>query len=285
MSLLRKIISRYIVARWQLVWVDNSIEELIAGQPLRWQPIYNPYEDCWFADPFIVEADADRVLLLAEEYSLRTCRGHVALITVCRRQRAIVDRRVVWQDDSHYSFPFIVGQDVRYIDFMPENHDNGRLAIYRYDRQEGTAEMRECVAHEPLTDAVMWQGKLWATHEDDRFWDRLGIYAGGADGYEKEGEQVFRENIARNAGAFFEVGGQTYRPAQVCNKMYGEGISIQRVETIAGQLRMEEVRRFSVGDGMHSLAVAADVVIADRKLFWWPWLSKTTYRLLGKSDR
>ena len=42
----------------------------------------------------------------------------------------------------------------------------------------------------------------------------------------------FGGKVARNAGEVFVVDGQYYRPAQDCNKNYGNGIVIQRIESV-----------------------------------------------------
>lgn len=39
----------------------------------------------------------------------------------------------------------------------------------------------------------------------------------------------FQSNVARNAGDAFYIDEQMYRPAQDCNKCYGNGIEIQKV--------------------------------------------------------
>lgn len=285
MSWWRKFLIRHLAARWELVWIENQLEGLLAGEPLRWHPVINPYSDCWFADPFILESDPSTVRLLAEAYSIHACRGSIALITIDRRTKTITDREWVLKDDSHYSFPFIIGQQKDSIDFMPENHDRGSLSVYRYDRVQKQAAQLCLVAREPLTDAVIWDGRLYATHEADRVWDRLGVYEPQDGLYEKTAEIGFRENYARNAGAFFECHGKVYHPAQVCSRMYGEALSLQEVITGNRGTVMREVSRYSIGAGMHSLTTKDGVIISDRKLFPHPWLSKLAYRLTGKSDR
>ena len=85
---------------------------------------------------------------------------------------------------------------------------------------------------------------------------------------------VFDECIARNAGDFFEVNGVTYRPAQECNRWYGNGLSIQKFENGA----FTEVRRIP---GMHTLNSYQGVTVVDRKVFPFQWV----YWLLRRSDK
>lgn len=85
---------------------------------------------------------------------------------------------------------------------------------------------------------------------------------------------VFDECIARNAGEFFEVDGVTYRPAQECNRWYGNALSIQKFEDGA----FTEVRRIP---GMHTLNSYQGVTVVDRKVFPFQWV----YWLLRRSDR
>lgn len=85
---------------------------------------------------------------------------------------------------------------------------------------------------------------------------------------------VFDECIARNAGDFFEVEGVTYRPAQECNRWYGNGLSIQKFEDGA----FTEVRRIP---GMHTLNSFQGMTVVDRKVFPFQWV----YWLLRRSDK
>ena len=85
---------------------------------------------------------------------------------------------------------------------------------------------------------------------------------------------VFDECIARNAGDFFEVNGVTYRPAQECNRWYGNALSIQKFEDGA----FTEVRRIP---GMHTLNSFQGVTVVDRKVFPFQWV----YWLLRRSDK
>ena len=85
---------------------------------------------------------------------------------------------------------------------------------------------------------------------------------------------VFGECIARNAGDFFECGGKVYRPAQECNRWYGNALSIQLYEN--GEFK--EIRRIP---RMHTLNSYQGVTVVDRKIFPLKWV----YRVLRKSDK
>ena len=84
----------------------------------------------------------------------------------------------------------------------------------------------------------------------------------------------FGECIARNAGDFFECGGKVYRPAQECNRWYGNALSIQLYEN--GEFK--EVRRIP---HMHTLNSYQGVTVVDRKIFPFKWV----YRLLRRTDK
>lgn len=85
---------------------------------------------------------------------------------------------------------------------------------------------------------------------------------------------VFGECIARNAGDFFEVDGVTYRPAQECNRWYGNALSIQKYENGT----FTEIRRIP---GIHTLNSYEGVTVVDRKIFPYKWL----YWLLRRTDK
>jgi len=85
---------------------------------------------------------------------------------------------------------------------------------------------------------------------------------------------VFGECIARNAGDFFECGGKVYRPAQECNRWYGNALSIQLYED--GEFK--EVRRIP---RLHTLNSYQSVTVVDRKIFPFKWV----YRMLRRTDK
>ena len=63
------------------------------------------------------------------------------------------------------------------------------------------------------------------------------------DAYEATSHLRFPEFIARNAGSLFRFEGQLYRPAQICNRHYGEGVLLQ-------PLNYDPHTGWSVGGGM-----------------------------------
>ena len=65
-----------------------------------------------------------------------------------------------------------------------------------------------------------------------------------------------------------------YRPAQECNRWYGNALSIQLYEN--GEFK--EVRRIS---SWHTLNSYQGVTVADRKIFPFKWV----YWLLRRSDK
>lgn len=85
---------------------------------------------------------------------------------------------------------------------------------------------------------------------------------------------LFSECIARNAGDFFECGGKVYRPAQECNRWYGNALSIQLYEN--GEFK--EVRRIP---RLHTLNSYQGVMVVDRKIFPFKWV----YQLLRRTDK
>lgn len=85
---------------------------------------------------------------------------------------------------------------------------------------------------------------------------------------------VFGECVARNAGDFFECGGKVYRPAQECNRWYGNALSIQLYEN--GEFK--EVRRIP---RLHTLNSYQGVTVVDRKIFPFKWV----YRVLRRTDK
>ena len=78
----------------------------------------------------------------------------------------------------------------------------------------------------------------------------------------------FGGKVARNAGEVFVVDGQYYRPAQDCNKNYGNGIVIQRIESVGERFLFSEVKTFfstnkKMDLGYHTFNMYKGLIVVD----------------------
>lgn len=299
-------VRRVIQPRWRIGIVENSLEGIVNGEELRVQWPSNPFHDRWFADPFVLAVDGDEVTLLVEDYRYAEGQGRISRIIVDRKRGAIVSCKTILRG-GHYSFPAILRENEK-VYLYPEQSRQGKLELYEYCPKTETCEYVQTLSDEPLTDAIIYKGVIYSTRLPEPNGKRLKMFkwpsavqssiaasqrssafgdskqlhcVQDANALNLELETlnqpktiVFDECIARNAGDFFEVDGVVYRPAQECNRWYGNALSIQKFEDGA----FTEVRRIP---GMHTLNSFQGVTVVDRKVFPFQWV----YRLLRRSDK
>ena len=299
-------VRRVIQPRWRIGIVENSLEGIVNGEKLRVQWPSNPFHDRWFADPFVLSVDGDEVTLLVEDYRYAEGQGRISRIIVDRKRGAIVSCKTILKG-GHYSFPAILRENGK-VYLYPEQSRQGKLELYEYCPETETCEYVQTLSEEPLTDAIIYKGVIYSTRlpepngktlkmfkwpsavqssiaasqRSSAFGDSKQLHCvQDANALNLELETlnqpktyVFGECIARNAGDFFEVDGVTYRPAQECNRWYGNGLSIQKYKDGA----FTEVRRIL---GMHTLNSYQGVTVVDRKVFPFKWV----YWLLRRSDK
>lgn len=299
-------VRRVIQPRWRIGIVENSLEGIVNGEELRVQWPSNPFHDRWFADPFVLSVDGDEVTLLVEDYRYAEGQGRISRIIVDRKRGAIVSCKTILRG-GHYSFPAILRENGK-VYLYPEQSRQGKLELFEYCPETETCEYVQTLSEEPLTDAIIYKGVIYSTRLPEpngktlkmfkwpsavqssiaasqrssvlrKFKSPSDVQDAAALNLELETlnqpkTYVFGECIARNAGDFFEVDGVTYRPAQECNRWYGNALSIQKFEDGA----FTEVRRIP---GMHTLNSYQGVTVVDRKVFPFQWV----YWLLRRSDR
>ena len=296
--------------RWQIGIVENSLEGIVNGEELRVQWPANPFHDRWFADPFVLSVNGNEVTLLVEDYRYKDDRGRISRIIVDMERNSIVSCKTIL-DGGHYSFPAIMRYEGK-VYFYPEQSRQGKLELFEYCPKTETCKYVETLSDEPLTDAIIYKGVIYSTQlpepngktlfgssvlrtfkspsdvqiaasqRSSAFGDSkqlLCVQDANALNLELETlnqpkTYVFGECIARNAGDFFECGGKVYRPAQECNRWYGNALSIQPYEN--GEFK--EVRRIP---RMHTLNSYQGVTVVDRKIFPFKWV----YRMLRRTDK
>lgn len=299
-------LKQLIQPRWRIGIVENSLEGIVNREELRVQWPSNPFHDRWFADPFVLSVDGDEVTLLVEDYRYAEGLGRISRIIVDRKRGAIVSCKTILRG-GHYSFPAILRKNGK-VYLYPEQSRQGKLELYEYCPKTEACEYVQTLSEEPLTDAIIYKGAIYSTRLPEPNGKRLKMFkwpsavqssiaasqrssafgdskqlhcVQDANALNLELETlnqpktiVFDECIARNAGDFFEVDGVVYRPAQECNRWYGNALSIQKFEN--GEFT--EVRRIP---GMHTMNSYQGVTVVDRKVFPFKWV----YWLLRRSDR
>lgn len=288
--------SRYLTAsHWNIGFVEEDIHEVLHASRLNIRWMRHGYKDRWFADPFLLDVNDREIVVLVEEFAYDNGRGRIAKLVVDRKDYTLKGMKVILDLDTHLSFPFIYrrGADIF---LMPENCKSDSTKMYRYAPATDRLEKVSDVSRLPLADATIVGRSdggecILSTQEPYQNKDRLQVYRFDAESMtadEKPLQDIrFKSNIARNAGAMFEVDGVSYRPAQDCNKCYGNGVVIQRVDDDGRTLRMTDVKAFhsdypEMDMGYHTFNMRNGLIVVDGHGHDHPWGYKLQ-RLLSKA--
>lgn len=280
-----------IEANWNIA-IAGLGSDLVPVNP-RWMK--HSYRDRWFADPFILDEDQGTYTILAEEYMKKTARGRICCLTVTKRDCRLVYNQPLLDLDSHLSFPNYIeyGGEVY---LYPENCASGKLTFYRLTAAgpEPCAEMPV-----PVVDPVVFrhpQGSgfyLFGTLPGDANGKDLHVFSAPelTGPYQELKTISFGDNTARRAGALFQRNGLLIAPAQICNKRYGEGISLQKVIFAAEKTPdLVEMTRMNARTaiqmtGFHTFNVKGDKVVIDGYKFASDFIHDTYFRIRGFKNK
>ncbi len=273
--------------RWTVGFLRNSIEEVINGTQLKVDWMRHSYKDRWFADPFILDVDENYIYVLAEEYYMPIKRAYIAKLTIDRSSKELIFTKPVLELNTHLSYPAIIrqGDDV-YV--YPESGQSGKLILYKYDKASDTLCEYKELLHEDVGDATITnmfgENLLFCTKPPLYNDELLHIYRMIDGGYVDSGQVEFRDKVARMAGDFFTLNGKIYRPAQDCNKSYGNGLVIQEVKCHEGKWIFKDIHRYYSPNpnyplGIHTLNQYKGIIVVDSVGYWHPKIANVLVAL------
>ena len=241
---IRSKLSHYINEQhWTFGFIEQPLADIIDGKPYVINYVKGMPRDRWFADPFILEYDEDRIQVLVEEFCYKLRRGRIAWLSIDRKSYSLLEYKIILDLPTHLSFPFIQRKDGK-IYICPENSASGGWSRYEYNLTTDSLVKVNTIANLPLTDAVstelFGEELVFATSLHDPNGDSLTAYS--KDGGLKQ-RISFPSKIARNAGDWFVVDNKVYRPAQDCSNGYGKAVILQEVANKEGVFTFKEVRR------------------------------------------
>lgn len=285
---IKSIYNRIVLGRWDIGFVENSIDEILRGEELKIKYVKYLFKGRWYADPFILDYDDEKIILLVEDYSDSDKKGKISKLVINRKTMELENVKIILELDSHLSFPAIIRKGEK-IFIYPENSRGRGLVLYEYNQETETCHEVKQISDEPFADAVItdFEGEeyLFSINGANPKKNTLEVWYKEVkqDKYELIQEIGFQEAIARNAGDFFESNGQFYRVAQESNFTYGHALSIQRITKEGDIIKMEEVRRLMPPGlsrfGMHTFNVYKDLIVVDLKVFRHPWFAVPLFRL------
>lgn len=241
---IHSILSRYINEQhWTIGFIEQPLRDTIKGKPYEIHYVKGMPRDRWFADPFILDHDDDTISVLAEEFSYSVRRGRIALLNFDRHTYSLQDYKIILDLPTHLSFPFIQRKNGK-VFVCPENSESGSWNMYEYNPSSNQCLKKHPVVEKPLTDAIitglLGKENIFSTQLPNQNGNVLLMYSVGGV---LQQELAFSTKVARNAGEWFCVDGQVYRPAQDCNNGYGRAVIIQEVTKIDDSLEFTDIRR------------------------------------------
>jgi hypothetical protein len=197
--------------------------------------------DKYYADPFILFPTNENINILLEEFSFKDDYGKISLVTLDKKFKQLNHKELL-DTENHISYPFIFSENNKTYIF-PEAGRSGKLSCYEYDPVNESICFLKDIVDLPLCDSSILK-------HDDKYWifgtiseidpdtDQITDYKlcvffsysllGPYNAH--PGNPIkFGLNGTRQAGNFIEVDGIIYRPAQNCEKQYGESITINKV--------------------------------------------------------
>lgn len=276
-------ITQYICQNaWTIGFVEGDESVFVEDKPFEVHWVKNPYSDRWFADPFILDVTDSYIYVLVEEFYDPIFRGRISKLTINRKGYSIEKSECVLELPTHLSFPSI-RRGGKKIFIIPENSESGQSVEYEYEPNTNKCEKSRVICEKPLTDAILTNlfgnelifTTIFPSH------DKLEVFSKNEDEefFHKEDTVSFEEDIARNAGDWFEYKGDIYRPAQDCTKVYGGAIILQKVIKNEKGFTFENIKRIESTSakyniGCHTLNTYKGITVLDAKAKRHPVLFK-----------
>lgn len=281
---------RYCIShRWVLAFIDNDMDAILRGEPLKMDYVKYHFAGRWFADPFILDADEKNITLLVEDFDDASQLGKISRLKIDRLSMELKDVKVILSLKTHLSFPNIIRKTdeagKQHIYIYPENYHGDGLSLYEYLPATEEVKKMKLFTADPLTDAdyVEYFGKpqIFSTRVPMENKDVLYIYEQTQGTFAEVAQVKFDECTARNAGGFFMHGDKVYRPAQECNGgFYGHAVSLQRVDLDGTGYRFTELRRIyppkdGKSIGIHTFNTYKGLTVIDVKQYRHPLVAKS----------
>lgn len=261
-------------------YIESIISKSLVGVDLN--IVKNPYQNKWFADPFILEEDSDSIQFLVEEFDYSIGRGRIARLLVDKKDKEIKECSIILDLPTHLSFPVIYRIDNE-VFVHPENSASGASFIYRYDREADKLIEPKLMVDEPITDAIIRHNgegySMFATRVPDSNGCTLQEYKSCNlfGPYCHVRDEMYEKNTARMAGMFIETGNRNIRPAQDCYGDYGKAVIMYDGHRELSRIAPSGYKYA----GIHTFNTLGNTFVIDMKKYDYPILHRII-RLIRK---
>lgn len=263
-------LNKFLLGVWNIGIIENSIENILNGQPGNIKWVKHKYKDRFFADPFLYDFDDKNYYILVEEFPFYTNVGFISLLTVNRKTMKLIGKERWIEESWHLSYPFVYNGKI-----IPEAYRSGK--VYAYDINDVDTKEKKIIFNSGLIDQTFLKyGEyewIFATDAEDAL-SGLKIF------YRKSGELEWiphKSNpvkidikAARPGGHFFERNGVLYRPVQDSEERYGRRIRLMKIDILTPEeFKETEVMSFSsdkyppYNKGLHTFNVEKNFIVVD----------------------
>lgn len=267
--------SKLVSCRWDIAFLDESLHDVVLGKTLHFNELNNPYKnECWFADPFILDVTETNIYVLVEEMPHNIQKGRISKLTIDKETWTITDKEVILEEPWHLSFPFIIRENGK-VFVAPESAYGQAWYLYELVTDQMGNDKLERI--KKLCDDVVWDSVIanyWnepimftAAHDDFH----LDIYKmdKNIDMFtQDESIQSDKQNM-RMAGALFVEENQIYCPSQNSRPgSYGEAVEIKRVSYNDEGWSFQTINKIKppkgiLNDGIHTFNEYKGVIVVD----------------------
>jgi hypothetical protein len=279
----RKYFNKLYYQKWIIGISKENLTDIIRNRKfdpdIHW--LFRKSYNKIYGDPFFIRSKDGKIEIVMEVLQFEGDYGRLALLTLDEEFR--IDKlKILLDTKSHLSYPFVFKEDGRYFIF-PESSKNGRLSCYEYDPVTERLAFLQDILEYPLLDSTIIKknGTYWifgviaddnAVYQEHVFYsdNLLGPYVNHPANPVKRGLDG-----TRSAGSFIEVDGTIYRPAQNCQKEYGDSITIYEITELNENRVAEEPymnieinRRNHHNNGIfkvHTINYINDLIVVDGK--------------------
>ena len=258
--------------QWNIGIVDADISCFARNFAPKISWLAKPNSLKFFADPFSFTHN-NQAYILFEEYCQISKRGKIMIASLCENSQGkkfLANKKVLLDNRKHLSYPFIFCQENN-IFLLCESYKTKNLILYKIDPINLQANyIKEIFSHQEAIDPTLffYNGNYWLFYSKaDQANSHLYL------AYSPSLHQDFvlhpqnpikvSQVSARSAGNIFVANGKIYRPAQNCQKHYGESIVINEITHLNPHFFSEQqVATTSTKHldcyrlGMHTLSVA-----------------------------
>jgi|GEM_PF-1944164 len=220
---------------WSIGVAPCNIEDFKENKsPIIW--FKNFSKTTYNADPFGFHIDNKKYVIF-EEYSQIFKRGRIAVAEISNNK--LINKKIVLDDKKHLSYPFIFIEN-NDIFVICESYKSKKLNLYKIDKTNlSLQKVREVFPNQEAIDPtiIKFNEKYWLFYSMQEKADEV-LYLAYANSLSENFIQHPQNPIksckasSRSAGTPFVLNNEIYRPAQNCQKFYGENIVINKVNIL-----------------------------------------------------